>query len=187
MKHIFKSYSLAPVSTEPVTLAEVKDYLKIDDTSRDTVITGLIPVARTMIELAGRISIVPREIEVLYDDLEQGLAIPYPKVNSITSIGWINEAGVETPISSSSYTLTDNSVQFSLDFVCNNTLPLAEFRNYQPYRIVANVGYDEAALKQAVLSQLAYMIDSCDCKPDNVLCAESLSVVQLYQDMRYFL
>lgn len=71
--------------TEPVTLAEVKEWLIIDHTDDDTLLTRLISRARAAIENKTKISLVERTI-VLTVDLHSEIKLPHGPVRAISEV-----------------------------------------------------------------------------------------------------
>ena len=72
--------------TEPVTLQEAKDWMKVDLTDDDTLITELIKVARKQVEGYLSISLVPKTITAIFNNSQGGIELPYGPVASITSV-----------------------------------------------------------------------------------------------------
>lgn len=52
------AYLLTPPATEPLTLAEAKQFLRIEHNDDDTVISALIAAARTQVETAARCALI---------------------------------------------------------------------------------------------------------------------------------
>lgn len=72
--------------TEPVTVQEAKDWMKVDLTDDDTLITELITVARKQVEGYLCISLVPKNITAILNNSQGGIELPYGPVASITSV-----------------------------------------------------------------------------------------------------
>lgn len=86
------------ISTEPVTLTEVKTHLRIDGSTEDTYLTALITVAREYCETVTRRALTTQTLELILDDFPNCDYIELPKspVQSVASIKYKNSAGVET-------------------------------------------------------------------------------------------
>jgi len=72
--------------TEPIALADVKLYSKIDYSEEDTLITSLITAVRERLEeFTGR-SFVAKTIEAYWDYLPSEVRLPYPEHDTITEV-----------------------------------------------------------------------------------------------------
>lgn len=98
-------------TVEPVTAAEMRAYLRLDDTSQDTMIDALIASARSLLEkTSGRI-LCTTVVDVLFEDFDDdaeypALILPITPVQSITSI-YYDISGVSTLLANSQYELRD--------------------------------------------------------------------------------
>jgi len=77
---------LGTVTTEPITLAEARTYLKVDYTDEDTLISSLISAVREQVELFTGLGIVARTIEYFDDEISEEIVLPYPDHASITEV-----------------------------------------------------------------------------------------------------
>lgn len=70
--------------TEPITLAEAKEYLRVFHDTEDNVITQMITNARKVLEMATGLSLVEQTIE-LHTVIHDVFTLPYGPVSSVTS------------------------------------------------------------------------------------------------------
>lgn len=87
--------------TEPVTLAEAKEYARIDGFSEDALITSLIKMARTHCESYTGKCIVLKTVTITSFTYPYQFQMPYgPLTNklNITKCVTIDQNGVETPL-----------------------------------------------------------------------------------------
>lgn len=105
------SYGLAivtPPASEPLTLAEAKAHLRIDHADQDGRINGLIRAAREYVERHTGRQLMQAEWNVTFDRFPcssaEELRLPLWPVQSISSIKYLDAAGVEQTWSSASYT-----------------------------------------------------------------------------------
>lgn len=89
-------------AAEPVTLAEVKAYLRLDQSSEDDLLNGLIRAAREDVERSAGLALIRQSWRLALDDwpLEGCVTIPvYPvhEVTSVTVYGSQGEASVVNP------------------------------------------------------------------------------------------
>lgn len=99
---------------EPVSLAEAKRWLRVDDdiTDQDAVIELLIKALREHAETITRRAYVRRALQLIVpgyrlvriDGVERlGFALPYPPLISVESITYIDSAGAQQTMSSTLY------------------------------------------------------------------------------------
>jgi uncharacterized phiE125 gp8 family phage protein len=97
-------------ATEPVTLANVREQLGINnvsETSSDAVITRRIIEARQWVEGFIRRALISQTLEIRMDCFEECIKLPHPPVISVTSVKYIDTDGTEQTVSSSDYVLDD--------------------------------------------------------------------------------
>lgn len=99
-------------TVEPLDIATLKSWCRIDVADEDTLLTGLcIPAARAACENAIGRALLSQTWEVVLDAWPPASAIELPRapVLAITSVKYINTAGVDTTIDSSAYALDKDS------------------------------------------------------------------------------
>lgn len=88
-------------NAEPVTLAEAKEYARIDGSSEDTLITSLIKMARIHCESYIGKCIVLKSVEINSFTFPYQFQMPYGPLTNIANISkcvTIDQNGVETPL-----------------------------------------------------------------------------------------
>ncbi len=65
---------------EPITLAAMKNFLRVDHTADDALITQLIIGARKLLEARLNVSIIPHEVVLVWPDYEPIQPVPYGPV-----------------------------------------------------------------------------------------------------------
>ena len=100
-------------TSEPITLAEAKDWLNITGTSHDTTLTACIKAARKKVEsLSGR-SLVARTLELKLQEYDDSyIDLPFPEISAISSVKETDSEGTETTIASTDYSLTYNRLNY---------------------------------------------------------------------------
>lgn len=93
-------------TAEPVTLAEAKSHLRVDSADDDTLITALIAAARLHLDgkdgWLGR-ALVTQTWDLLLDDFQGVIRLPLAPVQSITSVTYLDTAGVLQTLAASKY------------------------------------------------------------------------------------
>jgi len=106
------AYSVVTAAaSEPITLEEAKNFLRVDGSDEDALIGALISAAREMCEQYTRRILVTTTIDEYFDGFPnyrnaQDKDIIYLSrgpVSSITSVKYVDEIGSESTVSSSAY------------------------------------------------------------------------------------
>ena len=137
---------ITPPSTEPVTTAEAKLHLRVDDAAEDALIDGYIGAARAQCEhILGR-SLMPQTWELVLnvfpaDDIE----LLNPTIISITSIKYIDaNTGTEVTLAANQYVLDKDNEPGCVMPAAGVTWPAtADVSN--AVRIRYQAGYADAA------------------------------------------
>lgn len=100
---------ITPPSVEPLTLAEVKARLSINDTLDDADITAHITAAREAAESYTGLALIDTEIELALDAFPSEIALPIMPVSSITSVTYQDADNVTQALAASDYVFDDYS------------------------------------------------------------------------------
>lgn len=105
-------YALSLVTgptTEPVTVGEAKSHLRVDTTDDDAYILGLIKAAREKLEHDMRRAFVRQTWDLFLDCFPDVITMPLPPLLSVTSVKYLDTAGVEQTLATSEYVVDINS------------------------------------------------------------------------------
>ena len=93
-------------AAEPVTMAEVKLHLRIDDNADDVLLGALITTARQHAENITRRSLVTQTWKLVLDHFPAGvITLGHAPVNSVSSVLYLDSDGVEQTLNAASYKL----------------------------------------------------------------------------------
>jgi uncharacterized phiE125 gp8 family phage protein len=153
-------------ATEPVTLAECRQQLRIDTLDDDTLLTALITAARESCEhLLGR-ALITQTLELVLDEFPSGdeICLQRPPVSSITSIKYLDDAGVEQTWSSANYTLDTDDISARVLLATPTTIYPSTYDRDSAVRIRYVAGYGAAsavpvAIKQWILIRVATLYE----------------------------
>jgi uncharacterized phiE125 gp8 family phage protein len=99
--------------TEPVTLAEVKEWANVDHADDDSLLTSMIIGARQDIEGETNLRLVPNDVRVTFTtDKASLISLPYGPPTSLL-IYEVDSDGVETALDEDYYAVDGNSIAFT--------------------------------------------------------------------------
>lgn len=112
----------APTS-EPITLDEAKLHLRVDGTAEDALITALIVAARQGAEqMTGR-ALMSQTWEIAFDKFADVVILQRPPLVSITTVTYLDEAGVSKTLAPAAYVLDSYSEPARLTPVAGTCWP----------------------------------------------------------------
>lgn len=165
MEQVRKLKIISPPATEPITKAEVKTQLRLDqaDTSEDALLDSLITAARQYGEDVSRQSIGTQTIELLLDEFpdDDYIEIKRPPLQSVVSIKYKNSAGVETTMTVDiDYIVDIDRMPGRIVLPVGKTWPYATLYSVNPIRIRCTAGYTSdlpQIFKYGMLLHIGYM------------------------------
>lgn len=157
---------------EPVTLFEMRDYLKLEAASGthpdDALVVGLVSSARAHVENLTQQTLVAATKDAFFDefpdsddpDWEEGFRLPFGPVSSISYVKYVADDGTLTTLSSGVYRLDGNSLRARLALEYGQVWPSCrEVINAVQIRAVCG-GTVEAPLKQAIMLLAAHWYEN---------------------------
>jgi len=134
---------LSPPASEPVSLAEAKQFLRIDegDTSFDSELGGFIAAAREQIEAITGTRLVEQAVELRADGFADLARLPIGPVIAASAIVYDDSAGVEQEVDAENYELFGSNLEQGIRPVFGATWPVGAVRA-GAVRVAATVGYN---------------------------------------------
>lgn len=183
------SYTLqAAESTKPITLAEVKSFLKIDDSDSDSELTLLIDVVTNKAEqITGR-DFITKTYKTYLDCFPTsssiGIEILKSRLQTITSVKYL-VSGVLTTFDSTNYYITDKQEYAAIWLFDTKTYPTdVDVNRRQAVEIIFTAGYGATAaavpadLRRAMLGHVNLLNENRgDCIDEAAI---NLQIAQLY-------
>lgn len=152
---------------EPVTLAEAKAHLRVDVVDDDATITGLIAAAREQGELVARRAFVTQtwELSLTCWPARSYIELPRPPLVSVTSISYVDSAGVTQTMSPGDYVVDAASEPGRVWLGYNKSWPSAALRPGASISVRYVAGYGAAVAvparyKQAVLLLIGHFYEN---------------------------
>ncbi|MEN6542005.1 head-tail connector protein [Parvibaculum sp.] len=91
---------------EPVTLAEARAFLRLDDTSEDMLVTALITAARATLEAETRRAFVTQNWRLLFDQFpEEAIVLPLAPVSAVAAISLVARTAPDETLDAALYEL----------------------------------------------------------------------------------
>lgn len=141
---------------EPLTLSDIKIYLRIDGSSEDTILTTMLKSARQTAEAYMKNSIVKQKWKLtFFNSIPETIDLLRGPISSVTSVKLITKDAEETNIAASKYYLNGKH-RMCLD------------KSYSAHKIeveyYAGFAEDSASIpeiiRQGLLSQIAYIYEN---------------------------
>jgi len=117
------SVSVAP-TVEPVSLAEMKDHLRVSITDEDTMIESMITAAREYLVSTLNRSMVNTSWLLTLDNFPGTIYLPRSKASSITSIKYDDSNATEQTLAASNYRLDTSSYQSRITETVGGSWPV---------------------------------------------------------------
>jgi uncharacterized phiE125 gp8 family phage protein len=163
--HPYSTLITAP-AVEPLTLAEAKLYLRVDSTTENSLITGMIVSARQMVETYTRRALATQTWDFRYPwfmDTRRPLIVPKAPLQSVTSVTYLDEDGTSQTLGASNYAVRTFSGAVAgrgyVELKDDVSLPSVYTDAIMPVTVRAVCGYGVAAdvpdgLKMAIYLML---------------------------------
>jgi uncharacterized phiE125 gp8 family phage protein len=150
---------ITAVATEPITLLEAKNHVRVDDDADDNYITLLITAAREYCEgYTGR-ALATQTLEEQLDAFPCAdyIELPRPPLQSVTSVKYTDSGGTETTMTvTTQYVVDADSTVGRIVLPYGVTWPTATLSTVNPIKIRYTAGYYASnlipkSIKQAML------------------------------------
>ena len=96
---------VTPPTAYPVTLAEAKLHCRVDGTTEDSRIDGLIAAATDYVEKYTGRSIMAQTLRLTLDSFTDAIVLPRGPVQTVSSVKYYDPAGIEQTVPASGYTV----------------------------------------------------------------------------------
>lgn len=96
---------VTPPAEEPVSLVETKGRLRITETGEDSSINSMISTAREWAEKFTQRALITQTWDYKLDAFADTMEIPLPPLQSVTSVKYLDTAGVEQTLANTEYTV----------------------------------------------------------------------------------
>lgn len=146
-------------TTEPITLAEAKQHLRVDITDDDDYITALITSARLIAEERTNRALITQTWDQIIDDFPMGdtIILKKPNLQTVDSVNYTDSTGQEHIMPATDYVVDSNSVPGRVFLGFAKIWPVVVLQPAAAVRIRFTAGYGDTAdtvpqaLKNAML------------------------------------
>lgn len=127
----------------PITLAEAKLHLRVDNTEEDSLVSALIEAATNFCENWTGRKFISQQLDVYFSSFSKKLEIPFPPCISIDGVFYINQDGSEIELDESAYSARIMSQPAAI-FSAPNTCWPETISNWNAVRVRFTAGYPSA-------------------------------------------
>lgn len=143
---------------EPITLTEAKLHLRVTENNEDALISALIIAAREGAESFTRRAIITQTWDLTLDEFPEEIETPFPKLQSVSSVTYIDTDGNSQTLNASEYTVDTKSEPGRVVEAYGKTWPSTrDVINAVTVRFVAGYGLASAVPKSLVQGMLMHI------------------------------
>ena len=174
MLNVQRSWSITTApATDPVTVDEVKDYLRISHSQDDTLLEdALIPAATKAVEAAARRQLMRATVTMKMDSFpcDNGeIRCPLPPLAAVSSIYYLDGDGTSTLLDSADYIVDTTSEPGRITPAYNESWPTTQHR-MNAVTVTFTAGYSLAeyvpsGLKVAVMQIVGALYENRELAP----------------------
>ncbi|TFE30832.1 head-tail connector protein [Cohnella luojiensis] len=163
---------ITPPATEPVTLGEIKDQLRIDqdDASLNATLEPLITAAREWCEGYQNRVYITQTLELALDawPCTAWIELPRPPLKNVTSLVYTDNEGTATTWDPANYVVDEYS--FVAKLVCSIGWPSVRLAKVNGVKVRYVAGYGAATdvpkkIKQAITLLVSHWFEHGECDP----------------------
>lgn len=165
---------ITPPTTEPITLQEAKNHLRVDVTDDDILIQSLITAAREYCEAFQNRAYITQTWEMTLDFFPQmPLKIPKPPLQSVISIKYTDQDNIETVFAPINYVVDTDSEPGRIALTPGASWPNVVLKPISGVKIRFTAGYGDATkvpmmVKQAMLLLIGHWYENREAATDRV-------------------
>lgn len=152
--------TVAPTA-EPLTLAEVKRYLRVDGTDDDVVIEALMVAAREEVETWTGLTLLTTTYALRLDDFPASgiIALPRAPLQSVTSVAYLDDSAVSQTLATTQYVANTYSMPGRVELAYSGTWP-STYAQYNAVTITFVAGFTHATLPERARMAMKLLIGS---------------------------
>lgn len=185
--------TITPPAVEPVTLAEAMTHLRVDAPGvgphpEEALITALIQAARQHVEDATGRALVTQTLEARWDAWDDVLQLPRAPVQSVSTVTYVDDAGVTQTLASAAYRLDAAGLVARLTPAYGEAWPSARAETGAiAVRFVAGYGLAAAVpapIRAAMLLLVSHLYENRNAATDRAMAEMPFAVSSLIAPYR---
>lgn len=157
-----RSLTISSISTtEPLTLSDAKEHLKIQTTAEDRLIKGYIKASRIQLENKIKRALIPTSYNMKLDSFQDIITMPYPPLSSTIAnvvITYINATGTTSICASTCYTVDYESEPGKIYLAYNAAWPTDIRLIESAVKIAFRTGYTTATMPENAKLWMKYRV-----------------------------
>lgn len=150
---------IIPPTQDPVTLEDVKTYLRLDNNDFDVTLSGLIVAAREAIESYQNRAIFTQTIELSLDEWPESsiIELPRPILQGVTSVKYTDYTGVESTMDLNNFIIDCDSEPGRIGLKWGFYWPCVQLQEINGLKIRYIAGHNDIT-KAPETVRLAYLL-----------------------------
>lgn len=181
MALMYRSVVVVEPTLEPVGLAEAKLHLRVDIDDDDATIAALVRASREYAEMYMGRALVTQTRELVLDGIPgRVVALPFPPLQSVASVTFIDEAGDELVIPATDYVVDTTLTPGALMLRRGASWPAVDLIETGGVRIRYVAGYGEPeAVPEVMKAAIKLYLGTLYENREDVLVAQGVTVMNL--------
>jgi len=174
---------ITPPAQLPVDIQTARDQLRVDHTNEDDLIIGLVAAATNYFEDVYSHSLITQTLELVLESWPVGsrIIMPQPPLQSITSIKYYDQDGVEYTLDSSSYLVNTTAWPGFVILKSGSSWPTVDLKETEGIliRFVAGYGEDFNHIPQAIHQGLLMLLGHLYENRETVVIDRGITIAQV--------
>lgn len=175
---------VTPPAFEPLSRDEVKQWLRVEIDDDNTLIDNLIVYARERAEHVTRRALITQTWNLYLDIFQPVIEVPFPPLQSISSINYVNTGGVLSLMDPSIYLVDAVSEPGRITPAYGKFwLPILPIMNAVVIQFVAGYGADPASVPEGLKTAMKTLISTLYENRESYISGVRVTAVELPFDM----
>jgi len=158
--HYDRQYNLVivtPPAVEPVVYSDMQDWVRLDQTEDQQLVTALAAAGRQYVETAAKLTLIQTTYQVSFDNFDycRGMKLPRRPVTAVSSVTYIDQSGNTQTLDPSQYYVDTKSVWTRIIPASNQVWPQTQPGRSSAVTVTFTAGTSTTAAGVSELAKLA--------------------------------